>query len=140
MLAPCVSMRVHDMDLWDLVSFLHEFNPINTHLSRIEVYASDNCKIALWWRRPDLHHQFFLVAEHKKCGDQESYRLYPSCVNIAPLATLVEFLETRGWKLPPIVFVYNGAHVVTRLGSKEFVTQSVRLTRDGRVYVKRPVA
>ncbi|MCI4409773.1 MAG: hypothetical protein JHC26_11830 [Thermofilum sp.] len=126
------------MDLWEVVSNLHHFEPIYTAQSRLDVYTRDNCKYAVWWRRADVYNNYFLVAQHVLCKDQEYYKLYPNPVNIAPLNLIILYLDDyRRWILPPITFIYDGSRVVTRIGSKSYYAQAVKITRQGKIYIKR---
>ena len=117
---------------------LHDFEPVYTALSRLDVYRLDNCKHAVWWRRVDTYNNYFLVAKHVLCKDQEYYRLFPSPVHIAPLNLIIEHLDSyERWRLPPIAFIYDGSRVVTRIGSKSYYAQAVKITKEGKIYIKR---
>jgi len=126
------------MDVWEVVLELERFKPVYTNLSRLDVYTKDNCKYAVWWRRVDTYNNYFLVAQHVQCKDQEYYKLYPNPVNIAPLNLIILNLDSYNrWRLPPIAFIYDGTRVVTRIGSKSYYAQAVKIMRDGKIYIKR---
>ena len=126
------------MKLLGMVLCLRDFNPVYTKLSRLDVYTKDNCKYAVWWRRVDTRNNYFLVARHVSCEDQEYYKLYPNPVHIAPLNLIISILDTREkWRLPPIAFIYDGSRVVTRIGSKSYYAQAVKITKEGKIYIKR---